>query len=178
MTAIKSFIILTITFILFTAIGTVSHEYGHLVVARYFGYETSLHYASINYYPKSLLHDEELEAYKALASDYEGVEYVLWPDDIKEKAEGYKNILKERYPPGRSYKDLFITLGGPLQTIFTGIIGLIILVLRRKSIQINGLKIMDWLAVFLGLFWLREIFNLIHSLVNEIIAPKWKMIWW
>lgn len=46
-----------------------------------------------------------------------------------------------------------------------------ILFVRRKTIQNKGLKLIDWLAVFLGLFWLREVFNLVHSLGSEIISP-------
>ncbi len=169
---IKSFIILTIAFILFTAIGTVSHEFGHIVVAKYFGYETSLHYGSMNYYPKGYLQDADLEAYNTLTKDYWHIEYESWPNEIKEKAEKYGSILEERYWSEKSNKGLFISMGGPVQTLLTGIIGLIILFLRRKSIHIKGLKIIDWLAVFLSLFWLREIFNIVHSLGAEIISPN------
>ncbi|WP_445159399.1 hypothetical protein [Mesohalobacter salilacus] len=161
-------------FIVFTVIGTVSHEYGHIVVAKYFGYETSLHYGSMNYYPKGYLQDEDLEAYKTLTEDYRNIEYENWPNEVKEKASEYINTLEERYWNEKSNKGLFITIGGPSQTILTGIIGLIILFLRRKSIQIKGLKIIDWLAIFFGLFWLREIFNLIHSFASELISPSGK----
>lgn len=169
---IKSLIILTIVFILFTAIGTVSHEYGHILVAKYFGYETSLNYGSMNYYPKGYLQDEDLEAYKTLTNDYSGIKYESWPDDVKDKATEYRNILEERYWNEKSNKGLFVTIGGPLQTILTGTIGLIILFLRMKSIHSKGLKIIDWLAVFLGLFWLRGVFNLFHSLSNELISSN------
>ena len=157
---------------MFTIVGTVTHEYGHIVVAKYFGYETSLHYGSMNYYPEGYLQDEDLEAYKALTRDYWDTEYELWPNDVKEKATEYREILQEKYWNEKSDKGLFVTIGGPLQTILTGIIGLIILFLRRKSIQIKGLKLIDWLAVFLSLFWLREIFNLVHSFGAEIILPN------
>lgn len=156
---------------MFTAIGTVSHEYGHIVVAKYFGYETTLHYGSMNYYPKGYLQDKDLEAYKTLTKEYWDTEYELWPDDVKVKFEEYQNTLEERYWNEKSNKALYVTIGGPLQTILTGIIGLFILFLRRKSIQTKGLKIIDWLAVFLGLFWLREIFNLANSFGSELISP-------
>jgi hypothetical protein len=171
---IKSLLILTIVFILFTAIGTVSHEYGHIAVAKYFGYETSLHYGSMNYYPKGYLQDGDLEAYKELTKEYWNTEYESWPNDVKEKAEEYQNILEKRYWNEKSNDSLYVTIGGPLQTILTGIIGLIILFIRRKNIQNKGLKLIDWLAVFLGLFWLREIFNLVHSIGSELISPNGK----
>lgn len=169
---IKSLIILTIVFILFTAIGTVSHEYGHIAVAKYFGYETSLHYGSMNYYPKGYLQDSYLEVYKKLTKEYWNTEFESWPDDAKEKAEEYQNILEKRYWNEKSNKSLYVTIGGPLQTILTGMLGLIILFVRRKTIQNEGLKIIDWLAVFIGLFWLREIFNLVHSFGSEILSPN------
>jgi len=169
---IKSLLILTIAFILFTAIGTVSHEYGHIAVAKYFGYETSLHYGSMNYYPKGYLQDGDLEAYKKLTKEYWSTEYESWPNDIKEKAEEYQNILEKRYWNEKSNNSIYVTIGGPLQTILTGILGLIILFVRRENIQNKGLNIIDWLAVFLGLFWLREIFNLVHSISSEIISPN------
>lgn len=124
---IKALLKLTIAFVVFTAIGTVSHEYGHIIVAKYFGYETTLHYGSMSY------------------------------DRIAEV----------------TYSDSFwITLGGPFQTILTGFVGLLIIYIRRIQIKEIGLKWVDWLAVFLSLFWLREVFNLLISLASELISPN------
>ena len=67
---------------------------------------------------------------------------------------------------------MFIRIGGPLQTLITGVIGLTLLFLRRKSIKISGLKLLDWIAVFLSLFWLRVIFNLVISITRELIKPN------
>ncbi|MBC6992829.1 hypothetical protein QWY85_04245 [Neolewinella lacunae] len=156
---------------LFTAIGTVSHEYGHIAVANFFGYETTLHYGSMNYFPAGYLQDDDLKSLRSLTKDFAGTEYDLWPEEIKEKAKAYNNILQNRYWNAQTNNALYVTMGGPLQTIFTGALGLIILVLRKNSIHQNGLKILDWLAVFLGLFWLREIFNLAASIGGEIILP-------
>ncbi len=157
---------------MFTVIGTISHEYGHIIVAKYFGYETKLHYGSMNYLPKGYLEDEDVIAVRDLTKDYVDIEYDSWPKDIKEKTEEYNNILRERYWNEQSNSGLLITIGGPLQTILTGTIGLLILIWRRKSIYKNGLKILDWLAIFLSLFWLREIFNLVTSIGGEIISPN------
>jgi len=64
-------------------------------------------------------------------------------------------------------KNLLVTIGGPLQTISTGILGLLILYLRRHK---NKLKfnLIDWIGVFLSLFWLREIFNLTVSISSKL----------
>ncbi len=44
----KSFFIFTITFMLFAVIGTLTHEYGHILAAKSFGYKTYLHYGSMH----------------------------------------------------------------------------------------------------------------------------------
>lgn len=169
---IKHLIYFSLGFVLFTIIGTVSHEYGHIIVAKSLGYETTLHYGSMNSYPKGYLEDENVIAFKNLSKDYVGIEYDSWPKEIQEKAEEYNNILEKRYWNEESNDSLFITIGGPLQTILTGTIGLLMLVLRRKSIYKNGIKTLDWLFVFLSLFWLREIFNLVTSIGGELISPN------
>lgn len=168
---IKSLLILTIVFILFTAIGTISHECGHIAVAKMFGYETKLHYGNMNYYPKGYLEDKDLKALKSLTKDSVNIDYDSWPQETQEKTKEYNNLLQKRYWNEKSPKGLLVTIGGPLQTIITGTIGLIILLRRRKTIYRNGLKIFDWLAIFLSLFWSREIFNLVASIGREIISP-------
>lgn len=136
--------------------GTVSHEYGHIAVAKMFGFETNLHYSSMNYHPKGYLEDETLQALKSLRKEYTNTDYDSLPKEIKEKIKKYNQILQERYWNDLSNKGLFITIGGPLQTLLTGTLGLTLLLVRRKSIYQNGLKVFDWFSVFLSLFWLRE----------------------
>lgn len=155
---IKSFLILTSVFIFFTAIGTITHEYGHLLVAKYFGYETSLHYGSMNY--NSELNDKLIEIYN------ENKKAIENGQNFERKVEFESGIKKLQL------NRLLITIGGPLQTILTGVIGLTILFIRRNNIKTFGLKILDWLAVFLSLFWLREVFNLMTSIGSEIISPN------
>ena len=104
---IKHLIYFSLGFVLFTIIGTVSHEYGHIIVAKSLGYETTLHYGSMNSYPKGYLEDENVIAFKNLTKDYVGVEYDSWPKEIQEKAEEYNNILEKRYWNEKSNNDLF-----------------------------------------------------------------------
>jgi hypothetical protein len=169
---IKSLLILTVVFILFTVIGTVTHEYGHIAVAKYFGYETTLHYGSMNYYPKGYLEDNDLKELKSLTKDYANIEYDSWPAEVKLKAKEYGNILQKRYWSEKSNNGLFVRIGGPFQTMLTGTIGLLILLWRRKSIFKNGMKLLDWLAIFLSLFWLRKVFNLVTSIGEELMSPN------
>ena len=155
---IKSFIILTFAFIVFTAIGTVTHEYGHILVAKYLGYETTLHYGSMNY--NSELNEKIYDIYNQNKTAIQNDQYF-------DKKNEYEIGIEELQSNG-----LLIIIGGPLQTTLTGLIGLIILFMRRNHIIKLGLKMIDWLAVFLSLFWLREVFNLVMSIGLNIISAR------
>ena len=159
MTNIKTLLIFSFAFIIFTSIGTLSHEFGHIIVAKSLGYKTTLHYGSMDY-DNSNLNDKLEKIYNENKIQIEnGTEF--------DKHSEYKNGIEKLNRDG-----LLITLGGPIQTIFTGIIGLFIILYRRRKIYKNGLKTVDWFAVFLSLFWLREVFNLVISVINEIISPN------
>ncbi|WP_290833925.1 hypothetical protein [Flavobacterium sp.] len=157
---LSSLFILSITFIVFTVVGTISHEYGHIIVAKYLGYETELHYGSMNYEDTS----SELKLADSLVKKNEKA--ILNKKDFpdKEKLDKLWNTI--------SFKHLMITIGGPVQTILTGTIGFILLLFRRKKILENGMKILDWLYVFLSLFWLREVFNLTMSVASALLNGK------
>lgn len=115
----KLFIVLFFSFIAATIIGTVSHEFGHYTVAKYFGYDTQIHYASTSW---------------------------RYPDP--------NNPIVTGYP-------IAITLGGPIQTMLTGTIGLVILFLSRNSFfQVDKLSFRQWFIIFISLFWLRQTANL------------------
>lgn len=156
---IKHLVILSLAFILFTAIGTVSHEYGHIIVAKSLGYNTTLHYGSMNY-NSGELHDKLIQIYNEYKTEIEN------NLDFEKRTE-YETGINTLRSNG-----LLVNLGGPLQTILTGTLGLILLFWRRKQIHQRGLKMIDWLSVFLSLFWLREVFNLAMSVSQEIISPN------
>lgn len=55
----------------------------------------------------------------------------------------------------------FVIAGGPLQTMMTGTIGLLLLYRNRDSIlSSEKLSVGQWIPVFLSLFWLRQLTNL------------------
>lgn len=143
---LKKFINFAFAFFCFTIIGTVSHEFGHIIVAKNLGYCTTLHFGSMNFdYEKD---SKKLESY-ALTKGKRN----------KNKSEKEKNQY-HKFIKEYSTNYLLIDIGGPLQTIITGTIGLIFLLKRRKKITVFGMKFIDWVLVFLTLFWLREVFNL------------------
>ncbi len=152
-------IVYTIAFILFTVIGTLSHEFGHIGVAKALGYETKLHYGSMSY-SKETLTNEISELRREHGSEIES------GANFPEKKEYEKLLLRKRL------NSLLISAGGPFQTILTGVIGLLILYFRKNRIILDGLKLIDWIAVFLSLFWLREIFNLTVSVANGIFGSS------
>lgn len=155
---LSSLLILSITFIVFTVVGTLSHEYGHIVVAKYLGYETELHYGSMNY-------DNNLQD-KIDAIYFRNETSILSEKPFPEK-ELFEKLIRKSF-----YNRLAINIGGPVQTILTGTVGLILLLFRRKKIIENGMKIIDWLYVFLSLFWLREVFNLTMSVSSALLNGK------
>jgi len=123
---VNSFLPLTIGFILFTIVGTLSHEYGHIIVAEILGFDTDLHFASMNWSGKT----------------------------------------------ASSKEQFLITLGGPVQTISTALIGFIILYRRRLNKTNQKLDFTDWILVFFSLFWLREVFNLIASIILGFLGYR------
>jgi len=146
----------TTAFILFTPIGTISHEFGHVAVARLLGYETTLNYGSMNTHNSR--EDDEL------ISIYSEFKYEIENNKPFSKQEEYFRLVESL-----TGDDLLIVIGGPLQTVLTGLFGFMILLKRRIRIKNAGPKLIDWLAIFLALFWLREVFNLSMSLGEGLI---------
>ncbi|MEQ8908833.1 MAG: hypothetical protein RIC95_06555 [Vicingaceae bacterium] len=110
-----SFTILLV-FIAFTVVGTLSHELGHISVAQFLGYDTQLHYGSMNWYGDS--------------------SYQLKPSNA-----------------------FWISLGGPAQTLITSFLGFSFLLYREFKMGKRKFQLLDWIAVFLALFCLRQLMN-------------------
>lgn len=143
-------------FVLFTIIGTLTHELGHIAFAKAQGYETSLHYGYMTY-KNGTLEEERKALYtrnqNAIDND------LPFPD--KERWEAH---LKESRKKGS-----WIIFGGPFQTVLFGTIGFLVLYRRRRRILKVGMTFSDWLFVFLSLFWLREWYNPMFSMVRAVL---------
>lgn len=164
----KFSIVIILLFILFTIIGTLSHEFGHIVVAKYFGYETTLSYGHMNYEHKGYSNDKiKIEN---LLEGYKYEDYDNWPEELMTEVESLSEALRKKYSINKTHS-FWVTVGGPAQTFLTSFIGLIILYLRREKWRIN-LKTIDWLAVFMSLFALREVFNFVDALISLIFYSK------
>ncbi len=144
-----------IGFISFTVIGTLTHEMGHIAFAKAQGFKSKLHYGSMSYYDGP--YSSEFE--KIWIENEEAIK-TGQPYAQKERRQELLHIL--------SAQGMWVTLGGPLQTILTGTIGFLLLYRRRKQIQKIGMKFIDWIFVFLTLFWLRETTNVVTGFLKAI----------
>ncbi|HXD93697.1 MAG TPA: hypothetical protein VNX01_10815 [Bacteroidia bacterium] len=67
----------------------------------------------------------------------------------------------------------FITLGGPMQSMLTGTMGLILLYIFRNLFDImHRLTFGQWTIIFLSLFWLRPTANLFTWIVGYILTGQ------
>lgn len=124
----KLFLGLFVAFIAATIIGTITHELGHYVVGKYFGYDVAINYSAMYF--------------RSYGSD----------------------------DPVPVYEDLLITLGGPIQTMLTGILGLVLLIIHRESFyKAARLSVKQWAIIMITLFWLRQSANLCMWLAHYFI---------
>ena len=144
---IKLLIVFILVFIIFTPIGTLTHELGHLFVAKQLSYDTKLHYSSISW--ESNLKKSVLDRYSKnkfeIENDLPFNEKEIYNKDVK--------IINR--------DDLNILLGGVLQTITVGSIFFLLFVYSNKKSE--NFNLLQWTYLFLSLFWLREIFNLFYG---------------
>lgn len=71
-------------------------------------------------------------------------------------------------------ESFLFTLGGPVQTLLTGTIGLLLLGRYRRSFYAKErLSIPQWFLVFISLFWLRPTANFCTWIIYCIMAGKY-----
>lgn len=142
-------------FIGFTIVGTLTHELGHINMAKAFGYKTHLGYGYMNYYDSPL----SIEFDTITARNQEAI---ASNRDFPEKE--HLDTLVEKL----KISSFLITLGGPLQTIISGTVGFAFLCSWRRRIREYGMKLKDWIFVFISLFWLRQLANPLTGLMRSI----------
>lgn len=149
-------VILIITFVIITPVGTLLHELGHVTIARSLGYNTELYYSSMNW-----SNDFKLDVLKVYEQNKSNIEKNL---PFEGDFQYYQNVEKFN-------DDLVLILwGGIFQTVIFGSIGFVILLLRN----LKGLSFtfIDWILVFITFFLSRELFNLIFGIVRGLFNFK------
>ena len=76
-------------------------------------------------------------------------------------------------PEGKAVNDFLISAGGPVVTDLIFILAFVILLLRKSTISERGhLNLADWVIVFLSLFCLRNLFNIVMVILYCIIPGR------
>lgn len=158
------------TFIFFTVIGTLTHELGHIAVAKYFGYETSLHYGYMNYDYPGYKEDPLYLEFRVIFEEHKDDLATNVGFPAKSRYLELIDQLKAKYPRPKPHA-AWITFGGPAQTILASFIGLFILFYRRSR-QKDFFVLLDWLGVFLALFILREVFNFVFAAIKFLLYGR------
>jgi hypothetical protein len=141
------------TFITFTVIGTLTHEFGHFIVGRYLGYNSSIHYGSTSW-GKSDLHDKINSIYT------QNEDLIDSKKDFPQRKEF--EILTKKAENDKFWK----ILGGLISNTLIGSIGFV-LVLWFKRKYSYAQTISHWFCLFLTLFWLRQPNNLFTWLIKK-----------
>lgn len=129
----RLFLFLCLGFIIFTPIGTLTHELGHYIMAKYLGYNAEIDYAHTYYYPV-------YSAKRISLSD-----------------------------------EKIITLAGPIQTILTGTLGVLILFYKRKDYMYSKkISLAEWSIIFFSLFWLRQPMNFLMYCIKRVFNSNYK----
>lgn len=143
---IRLFFLLSAGFILFTIIGTLSHEFGHYAAGKMLGHKASIHYGYTNF--ESNEQEEIGKIYLLRQTEIETEK------DFSEK-EKYDALIKTA-----ANNQIKLLLGGPLQTMITRTLGLILILVYRRNFYLAAtLNVRQWLLIFISLFWLRQVAN-------------------
>lgn len=155
--SVKLFICLSFTFFVATIVGTLSHEFGHYAVAKHLGYTTNISYGYTNWVDTT-------------TSSFIDSVYTKYNKQIILN-EGFPNKVKfEQIEAKLQTDDFKIALGGPIQTMLTGTIGFILLLQQKmKILTTTRINFYQWCCIFLSLFWLRQLANLVTWVVGYFI---------
>jgi hypothetical protein len=140
-------------FVPMAAIGTVTHELGHCAVAWALGWEPVLHHSHVTFDGQSWVEYKNLRGYERAG---------ILADAGTEAQERWKELRRE---------NVWITLGGPLQTTLTGTAGLIwLIILWRRASAGSPPGVAGWTATLLALFWSRELYcGTMHSIYRLLV---------
>jgi hypothetical protein len=156
----KLFLSLVATFILFTIVGTLTHELGHYGAAKYLGLTPILHYQSVTLE----LSKNDIEIDKI---------YGLYEKEIDAKQDFPAKKRYDELMEIETKNDFIHRAAGPIQTMLTGTIGFVLLIVFRKHFfSTQKLNVKQWLLIFFSLFWLRQVANIFQEIASYIFTRK------
>lgn len=143
---------LSLIFILIVPLGTILHECGHYLSAKFYGNQPVMHYASV-----SLLHRNKI---KVLTDSI--IHSVNMSSEDKKAL--YSEVLDLRR------ESFIITLSGPLFNIGLGSICFILLLFYRSNIHFQEHK---WWFIFGSFLWSRQIINFSFGVLLFLNNGTW-----
>ena len=160
---IKLFLLLVIAFIVSTILGTVSHEFGHFTVAKYLGYSSTVSYGYTNW--------DDNKTRPFIDSTFS-----KFPKEIQTNIDFPRKNEFDIIQHKQMKDDFWISLGGPVQTMLTGTLGIFLLMAqRRKILKTQKINFYQWFCIFLSLFWLRQFANLATWIIGYFLKGKFSL---
>ena len=155
----EAFLAFTALFILFTPIGTVSHEFGHMAVGELYGLQTKLHYQSASHEKSPLeqiLNDLYTKNKEAIINDED------YPD--KEKF--------ERYYEEYNRQNFWISAGGPIQTCRQASSACWCFISERQGYKSKLSKLVDPFLIIITYLWVFFLYTSLKFLALALLGPK------
>lgn len=147
--------IIYIGFILIIPIGTITHELGHYLPAKYLGHNPIFHYDKVSV--------QTTNKQKKISKIVKKNKYELEENIPFKEKELYLKLLNEL-----SVENNKILLGGMFSTYILGTLGLLIILINKSIFKRDN--IINIIGLFLSFFWLRPIFNLGYSLSKYVFG--------
>ncbi|HEY1047143.1 MAG TPA: hypothetical protein VGF79_11930 [Bacteroidia bacterium] len=148
----NKFYTLSLVFLLMVPLGTMFHECGHYLSAKFYGHQPVMHYASVSLQDVNkikLLTDSLIHSVNMSSED---------------KKDLYSEVLKLRK------ESFFITLSGPLFNMGMGSICFLILLLFGSNIHFHRYK---WWFIFGSFLWSRQIINFCYGILLFLKNGNW-----
>jgi hypothetical protein len=137
---------LLFAFLCLTMAGTLWHELGHFIAAKYYGFHPQLSFNHTHWeYDKQFYGKTTSQSYSSF-----------------NESEAIKN----------QEQSSFISLGGPIMTMGLGTIGFIGVLVSKHNKKQPALTGMGWLFVFFSLFWMRQLFNACRHFLALAISEE------
>ena len=154
---------MSLAFFISTIVGTVSHEFGHFTVAKYLGYTSTVSYGYTNW--------DDNNTRPFIDSTFS-----KYSKEIQFNLDYPRKNEFDQIRQTQNKDEFWITLGGPIQTMLTGTLGLLLLLNQRTRIfKSQRINVYQWLCIFLSLFWLRQFANLVTWIIGYFIKGKFSL---